>query len=68
MYVARLAATVEVSSGRLPAEERRTVTIEAVIAPAALKNPKATTTADIAKQKDPAPGSLFRHLCPTDAI
>lgn len=64
----RLAATIEVSSGRLPAEERRTVTIEAVIALAALKNPNDITTADIAKQMNLTQGSLFRHFATKDAI
>ncbi len=52
----------------LPAEERRAVTVEAVIALAAEKNPNDITTADIAKQMDVTQGSLFRHFSTKDAI
>jgi len=52
----------------LPAEERRAVTVEAVIALAAEKNPNDITTADIAKQMHVTQGSLFRHFSTKDAI
>ena len=52
----------------LPAEERRAVTVEAVIALAAEKNPNDITTADIARQMDVTQGSLFRHFSTKDAI
>ena len=52
----------------LPAEERRAVTVEAVIALAAVKNPNDITTADIAKQMHVTQGSLFRHFTTKDAI
>ena len=56
------------STKHLPAEERRAVTVEAVIALAAEKNPNDITTADIAKQMDVTQGSLFRHFPTKDAI
>ncbi len=52
----------------LPAEERRAVTVEAVIALAGEKNPNDITTADIAKQMDVTQGSLFRHFSTKEAI
>ena len=56
------------STKHLPAEERRVVTVEAVIALAAEKNPNDITTADIAKQMQVTQGSLFRHFSTKDAI
>ncbi len=56
------------STKHLPAEERRAVTVEAVIALAAAKNPNDITTADIAKQMNLTQGSLFRHFSTKDAI
>lgn len=53
---------------RLPAQERRAVTVEAVIALAASKNPNDITTADIARQMNLTQGSLFRHFATKDAI
>ena len=52
----------------LPAEERRAVTIDAVIALAASKNPNDITTADIAKQMNLTQGSLFRHFATKEDI
>jgi AcrR family transcriptional regulator len=52
----------------LPAEERRAVTVEAVIALAGEKNPNDITTADIAKQMQVTQGSLFRHFSTKEAI
>lgn len=44
------------------------MTVEAVIALAAVKNPNDITTADIAKQMHVTQGSLFRHFSTKDAI
>lgn len=52
----------------LPAEERRAVTVDAVIALAASKNPNDITTADIAKQMNLTQGSLFRHFATKEDI
>ena len=56
------------STKHLPAEERRAVTVDAVIALAASKNPNDITTADIAKQMNLTQGSLFRHFSTKEAI
>lgn len=56
------------STKHLPAAERRAVTVEAVIALAAAKNPNDITTADIAKQMNLTQGSLFRHFPTKEAI
>lgn len=52
----------------LPAEERRAVTVEAVIALAAEQNPSDITTAAIAKRMGLTQGALFRHFPNKDAI
>lgn len=52
----------------LPADERRSVTIEAVIDLAASQNPTGITTAAIAKHMNVTQGSLFRHFPNKDAI
>ena len=52
----------------LPAEERRVVTIEAVIELAARQNPSEITTSAIAKQMNLTQGALFRHFPTKDAI
>jgi AcrR family transcriptional regulator len=52
----------------LPAEERRAVTVEAVIALAALQNPSEITTTAIAKRMNLTQGALFRHFPTKDAI
>ncbi|MEO8546628.1 MAG: TetR/AcrR family transcriptional regulator [Betaproteobacteria bacterium] len=59
---------MRIPTKHLPAEERRAVTVEAVIALAAVKNPNDITTADIAKQMHVTQGSLFRHFPTKDAI
>lgn len=59
---------MRITTKHLPAEERRVVTVEAVIALAAEKNPNDITTADIAKQMQVTQGSLFRHFSTKDAI
>ena len=52
----------------LPANERRAVTVEAVIALAAEQNPGEITTAAIAKHMGLTQGALFRHFPSKDAI
>jgi TetR/AcrR family transcriptional regulator len=52
----------------LPADERRTVTVEAVIELARSQNPGDITTAAIAKQMNLTQGALFRHFPSKDAI
>lgn len=52
----------------LPADERRAVTVEAVIALAAEQNPNDITTAAIAKCMGLTQGALFRHFPNKDAI
>jgi AcrR family transcriptional regulator len=55
-------------SRHLPAEERRAVTVEAVVELAASHNPSEITTAAIAKQMNLTQGALFRHFANKDAI
>lgn len=52
----------------LPADERRAVTVEAVIELAGSKNPSDITTAAIAKQMNLTQGALFRHFPNKEAI
>lgn len=52
----------------LPAEERRNVTVEAVIELAASTNPSDITTAAIAKHMHLTQGALFRHFPNKDAV
>jgi AcrR family transcriptional regulator len=52
----------------LPAEERRAVTVEAVIALAAEQNPGDITTAAIARHMKVTQGALFRHFPSKEAI
>lgn len=52
----------------LPAEERRAVTVEAVVALAAEQNPNDITTAAIAQRMGLTQGALFRHFANKDAI
>lgn len=52
----------------LPADERRAVTIEAVIALAGTQNPSDITTAAIAKHMHLTQGALFRHFPTKDAL
>ena len=52
----------------LPAEERRAVTVEAVVELAAEQNPSNITTAAIAKRMGLTQGALFRHFPSKDAI
>jgi len=53
---------------KIPAEERRNVTVEAVIDLAATANPEAITTAAIAKHMNLTQGAIFRHFPNKDAI
>ncbi len=53
---------------RLPADDRRTVTVEAVVALAAEQNPSEITTAAIATRMQLSQGALFRHFANKDAI
>ena len=52
----------------LPADERRAVTVEAVVELAAEQNPSDITTAAIAKRMNLTHGELFRHFPSKDAI
>ncbi len=52
----------------LPAEERRNVTVEAVIDLAGTMNPDTITTAAIAKHMNLTQGALFRHFPNKEAI
>ncbi len=55
-------------SRNLPAEERRTMTIAAVLDLAATQNPNDITTAAIAERVGLTHGALFRHFPDKDAI
>ncbi|MBV2206445.1 TetR family transcriptional regulator [Pseudomonas sp. JL972] len=55
-------------SKHLPADERRAVTIEAVVELAGSNNPSEITTAAIAKHMHVTQGALFRHFANKDAI
>lgn len=57
-----------VSSKHLPAATRREVTVEAVVALAAERNPSDITTAAIASHMKLTQGALFRHFPTKDAI
>ena len=52
----------------LPADERKVVTVEAVIALAGSQNPSDITTSAIAKHMNLTQGALFRHFPTKDAI
>ena len=52
----------------LPADERRTATVEAVVDLAAQQNPSDITTTAIAQQMQLTQGALFRHFANKDAI
>lgn len=59
---------MENNAKHLPADERRAVTVEAVIALAAEQNPGEITTAAIARHMGLTQGALFRHFPSKDAI
>ncbi len=52
----------------LPADERRAVTVEAVVELAARQNPSDITTAAIARHMNLTQGALFRHFTNKEAI
>ena len=52
----------------LPADERRAVTVESVVALAGSQNPSEITTAAIAKHLNLTQGALFRHFPNKEAI
>lgn len=52
----------------LPADERRSQTVEAVVALAGRQNPSEITTEAIAKHMKLTQGALFRHFATKDAI
>ena len=60
--------TAHTKSKNLAAEERRNVTVEAVIELAATTNPGDITTAAIAKHMHLTQGALFRHFPNKEAI
>ncbi|MFA9273791.1 MAG: TetR/AcrR family transcriptional regulator [Candidatus Aquirickettsiella gammari] len=59
---------MEIHAKHLPADERKAITVEAVIALAATKNPGDITTAAIAQHMQLTQGALFRHFPTKDAI
>lgn len=59
---------MDASSKRIPAAERRAVTVEAVLNLAADQNPSEITTAAIAQRMNVTQGALFRHFPSKDAI
>ncbi|HLU06809.1 MAG TPA: TetR/AcrR family transcriptional regulator [Woeseiaceae bacterium] len=56
------------STKYLSADERRAVTVEAVVKLASTQNPSEITTASIAKHMGVTQGALFRHFPSKDAI
>lgn len=59
---------MNIRSKNLPADERRAVTVEAVVELAGSQNPSEITTAAIAKQMNLTQGALFRHFPNKEAI
>ena len=59
---------MESHAKHLPADERRAVTVEAVVELAGAQNPSEITTAAIAKHMKLTQGALFRHFPTKDAI
>lgn len=59
---------MDASRKHLPADERRAVTVEAVVALAGERNPSEITTAAIAARMKLTQGALFRHFPNKDAI
>ena len=59
---------MDTPSKRIPAAERRAVTVEAVLELAGNQNPSEITTAAIAKHMNVTQGALFRHFPSKDAI
>ncbi|MDZ4813496.1 MAG: TetR/AcrR family transcriptional regulator [Pseudomonadota bacterium] len=59
---------METRPRNLPADERRAVTVESVVALAGTRNPSEITTAAIAKHMNLTQGALFRHFPNKEAI
>lgn len=59
---------MEASRKHLPADERRTITVESVVELAGSQNPSEITTAAIAKHMNLTQGALFRHFPNKEAI
>lgn len=59
---------MSIRAKHLSADERRAVTVEAVVDLAALQNPSEITTAAIAKHMNLTQGAVFRHFPNKDAI
>jgi AcrR family transcriptional regulator len=59
---------VKAKPRNLPADQRRAVTVEAVVELTAEQNPGDITTAAIAKRMNLTQGALFRHFPSKDAI
>ena len=59
---------MDIPSKRIPAAERRAVTVEAVLELAGDQNPSEITTAAIAQHMNVTQGALFRHFPSKDAI
>lgn len=59
---------MDIHPKHLPAEQRRAVTVETVIALAGSQNPSEITTAAIAKHMHVTQGALFRHFLNKEAI
>ena len=59
---------MQISSKHLPADERRAVTVEAVVELAGEQTPTDITTAAIAKRMGLTQGALFRHFPNKNAI
>lgn len=55
-------------SKHLPADERRAVTVKAVVELAGSQNPSEITTSAIAKHMNLTQGALFRHFSTKDAL
>lgn len=59
---------MDVRRKHLPADERRAVTVEAVVELAAEQNPSEITTLAIAKRMGLTQGALFRHFPTKDSV
>lgn len=67
-YSLKAMTTMPSRAKPLPADERRAVTVEAVVQLAAEQNPNDITTASIATRMGLTHGALFRHFPTKDAI
>src|SRR3972149_3244329 len=65
-YISRI--YMQANPKHLPADERRAVTVEAVVELAAEQNPNDITTAAIAKRMNLTQGAIFRHFPSKDSI